>query len=175
MLTAKGFELSPRRTARAVRHSRPAGQAVQPARAVRRESKRCWPAKTASSPCRLSAEPTRNRWSTTAMKLPTEVFGDVVVVHTPEELGADTAGAVRDVSRPRSSGATSSSIWTAPRRSTAAAWRRCSNAQEALRALQRRPEDRHQQRRQPQDPGNHPARPAAGSVRSVIDAVKSFA
>ena len=25
------------------------------------------------------------------MKLPTEVFGDVVVVHTPEELGADTA------------------------------------------------------------------------------------
>jgi anti-sigma B factor antagonist len=26
------------------------------------------------------------------MKLPTEVFGDVVVVHTPEELGADTAG-----------------------------------------------------------------------------------
>jgi anti-sigma B factor antagonist len=26
------------------------------------------------------------------MKLPTEVFGEVVVVHTPEELGADTAG-----------------------------------------------------------------------------------
>jgi anti-sigma B factor antagonist len=26
------------------------------------------------------------------MKLPTEVFGDVVVVHTPEEVGADTAG-----------------------------------------------------------------------------------
>jgi anti-sigma B factor antagonist len=26
------------------------------------------------------------------MKLPTEVFGDVVVVHTPEELSADTAG-----------------------------------------------------------------------------------
>jgi anti-sigma B factor antagonist len=25
------------------------------------------------------------------MKLPTEVFGDVVVVHTPEEIGADTA------------------------------------------------------------------------------------
>jgi anti-sigma B factor antagonist len=25
------------------------------------------------------------------MKLPTEVFGEVVVVHTPEELGADTA------------------------------------------------------------------------------------
>jgi anti-anti-sigma factor len=25
------------------------------------------------------------------MKLPTEVFGDVVVVHTPEELSADTA------------------------------------------------------------------------------------
>ena len=25
------------------------------------------------------------------MKLPTEIFGDVVVVHTPEELGADTA------------------------------------------------------------------------------------
>jgi anti-sigma B factor antagonist len=25
------------------------------------------------------------------VKLPTEVFGDVVVVHTPEELGADTA------------------------------------------------------------------------------------
>jgi anti-sigma B factor antagonist len=25
------------------------------------------------------------------MKLPTEVFGDVVVVHTPEELGADTS------------------------------------------------------------------------------------
>jgi anti-sigma B factor antagonist len=25
------------------------------------------------------------------MKLPTEVFGDVVVVHTPEELGGDTA------------------------------------------------------------------------------------
>jgi anti-sigma B factor antagonist len=25
------------------------------------------------------------------MKLPTEVFGDVVVVHTPEELGTDTA------------------------------------------------------------------------------------
>jgi anti-sigma B factor antagonist len=25
------------------------------------------------------------------MKLPTEVFGNVVVVHTPEELGADTA------------------------------------------------------------------------------------
>jgi anti-sigma B factor antagonist len=25
------------------------------------------------------------------MKLPTEVFGDVVVVHTPEELGSDTA------------------------------------------------------------------------------------
>jgi anti-anti-sigma factor len=25
------------------------------------------------------------------MKLPTEVFGHVVVVHTPEELGADTA------------------------------------------------------------------------------------
>src|SRR5688572_18950816 len=25
------------------------------------------------------------------MKLPTEVFGDVVVIHTPEELGADTA------------------------------------------------------------------------------------
>jgi len=26
------------------------------------------------------------------MKLPTEIFGDVVVVHTPEELSADTAG-----------------------------------------------------------------------------------
>jgi len=26
------------------------------------------------------------------MKLPTEVFGDVVVVHTPEELSGDTAG-----------------------------------------------------------------------------------
>jgi anti-sigma B factor antagonist len=26
------------------------------------------------------------------MKLPTEVFGNVVVVHTPEELSADTAG-----------------------------------------------------------------------------------
>src|SRR5687768_9102496 len=26
------------------------------------------------------------------MKLPTEVFGDVVVIHTPEELSADTAG-----------------------------------------------------------------------------------
>ena len=26
------------------------------------------------------------------MKLPTEIFGDVVVVHTPEELGGDTAG-----------------------------------------------------------------------------------
>jgi anti-sigma B factor antagonist len=25
------------------------------------------------------------------MKLPTEVFGDVVVVHTPEEVGSDTA------------------------------------------------------------------------------------
>ena len=25
------------------------------------------------------------------MKLPTEVFGDVVVVHTPEELGAETS------------------------------------------------------------------------------------
>jgi len=25
------------------------------------------------------------------MKLPTEIFGNVVVVHTPEELGADTA------------------------------------------------------------------------------------
>jgi anti-anti-sigma factor len=25
------------------------------------------------------------------MKLPTEVFGDVVVVHTPEEISADTA------------------------------------------------------------------------------------
>jgi anti-sigma B factor antagonist len=25
------------------------------------------------------------------MKLPTEIFGDVVVVHTPEELGADNA------------------------------------------------------------------------------------
>jgi anti-sigma B factor antagonist len=25
------------------------------------------------------------------MKLPTEIFGDVVVVHTPEELGADTS------------------------------------------------------------------------------------
>ena len=25
------------------------------------------------------------------MKLPTEIFGDVVVVHTPEELGTDTA------------------------------------------------------------------------------------
>jgi anti-sigma B factor antagonist len=25
------------------------------------------------------------------MKLPTEVFGDVVVVHTPEEVGTDTA------------------------------------------------------------------------------------
>jgi anti-sigma B factor antagonist len=25
------------------------------------------------------------------MKLPTEIFGDVVVVHTPEEVGADTA------------------------------------------------------------------------------------
>jgi anti-anti-sigma factor len=26
------------------------------------------------------------------MKLPTEVFGDVIVVHTPEELSSDTAG-----------------------------------------------------------------------------------
>ena len=26
------------------------------------------------------------------MKLPTEVFGSVVVVHTPEEVGADNAG-----------------------------------------------------------------------------------
>jgi anti-anti-sigma factor len=26
------------------------------------------------------------------MKLPTEIFGDVAVVHTPEELGSDTAG-----------------------------------------------------------------------------------
>ncbi|QDU30310.1 Putative anti-sigma factor antagonist [Anatilimnocola aggregata] len=26
------------------------------------------------------------------MKLPTEIFGEVVVVHTPEELSADTAG-----------------------------------------------------------------------------------
>jgi anti-anti-sigma factor len=25
------------------------------------------------------------------MKLPTEIFGDVIVVHTPEELGADTS------------------------------------------------------------------------------------
>ena len=25
------------------------------------------------------------------MKLPTEIFGDVVVVHTPEEIGTDTA------------------------------------------------------------------------------------
>ena len=25
------------------------------------------------------------------MKLPTEIFGDVVVVHTPEEVGTDTA------------------------------------------------------------------------------------
>ena len=25
------------------------------------------------------------------MKLPTEVFGEVIVVHTPEELGADTS------------------------------------------------------------------------------------
>jgi len=28
------------------------------------------------------------------MKLPTEIFGDVAVVHTPEELGADTAEAL---------------------------------------------------------------------------------
>jgi len=28
------------------------------------------------------------------MKLPTEVFGNVVVVHTPEELGTDTASAL---------------------------------------------------------------------------------
>jgi anti-sigma B factor antagonist len=26
------------------------------------------------------------------MKLPTEIFGDVVVVHTPEELGVEAAG-----------------------------------------------------------------------------------
>ena len=26
------------------------------------------------------------------MKLPTEIFGNVIVVHTPEELSADTAG-----------------------------------------------------------------------------------
>ena len=26
------------------------------------------------------------------MKLPTEIFGQVIVVHTPEELSADTAG-----------------------------------------------------------------------------------
>ena len=34
MLSAKGFELSPRRAADAIRHSLPDGQAVQPARAV---------------------------------------------------------------------------------------------------------------------------------------------
>jgi anti-sigma B factor antagonist len=28
--------------------------------------------------------------SSTTMKLPTEIFGEVVVVHTPEELGGDT-------------------------------------------------------------------------------------
>ena len=31
------------------------------------------------------------------MKLPTEVFGDVVVVHTPEELGADAAAQLEKV------------------------------------------------------------------------------
>jgi anti-sigma B factor antagonist len=30
------------------------------------------------------------------MKLPTEVFGDVVVVHTPEELGGDLAGQLEE-------------------------------------------------------------------------------
>lgn len=30
------------------------------------------------------------------MKLPTEVFGTVVVVHTPEELGGDLAGQLED-------------------------------------------------------------------------------
>jgi len=29
------------------------------------------------------------------MKLPTEIFGDVVVVHTPEELGEDQAAPLR--------------------------------------------------------------------------------
>ena len=98
------------------------------------------------------------------MNLPTEVFGDVVVVHTPEELGADTAGQLEtfltslersnvivdlDGSETIDSGGLEALL----------------DAQEALRALQRRPEDLHQQPRQPQDPGNHPARPAAGSVR----------
>jgi anti-sigma B factor antagonist len=30
------------------------------------------------------------------MKLPTEVFGDVVVVHTPEELGGDLAAQLEE-------------------------------------------------------------------------------
>ena len=30
------------------------------------------------------------------MNLPTEIFGDVMVVHTPEELGADQAGLFQD-------------------------------------------------------------------------------
>ena len=33
------------------------------------------------------------------MNLPTEIFGDVIVVHTPEELGADQATASRPTSR----------------------------------------------------------------------------
>ena len=98
------------------------------------------------------------------MKLPTEIFGDVVVVHTPEELGAtrpcqletfltslERSNVIVDLdgSETIDSGGLEALL----------------TAQEALRALQRRPENRHQQPGQPQDPRNHAARPAARSVR----------
>ena len=123
MLTAKGFELSRDELAEKWNVLRDLAQAVQPARTVcvgwneiadgPSGSRPPSPRLIDSAACTRGVAP----WHT--MNLPTEIFGNVIVVHTPEELGTDQA----DISsRCWYAGAHATWSWTStPRkRSTAA-------------------------------------------------------
>ena len=98
------------------------------------------------------------------MNLPTEIFGNVAVVHAPEELGAEQAPALHRLLR--RAGAIAIVLDLDGTESLdSAGLTALLDVQDRLRGRRRRPEDRHHQRRQSQDSGNHPPRPAARSVR----------
>ncbi len=146
-------------------------QAVQPARIAADESTTCWTNRGREHRDQwqlkdaVRDDPDLSLRRPITMNLPTEIFGDVIVVHTPEELGADQVRRLRGL-RLRAGAATT---WCFDLDATetidSKGLTALLNVQDKLRDRAGEAEDRHHQPHQPQDPRNHPPRPAIGSVR----------
>ena len=107
------------------------------------------------------------------MNLPTEIFGNVVVIHSPEELGAEQAAMFQScLSRQELHNIVLDLDNTESLDSVGLT--ALLDVQDQPARTKRRFEDRHHQQHQSQNSGSHPARRQLEVFDSVIDAVKSF-